>query len=229
MAIDPDLQGVSLQMSGPIRKPVVPAEATQELQASQVLSVVMPDEPLARKAAGRRSLDSQSSISPVGLDLAAGGATDEDDEALHVTAGLTIPPVRRRRLGKIVVGTLAACGLILVAAAVARVSQASSESSAATQSTPNSGDKPASTGTATSTATTPTSAPATMGARGPDSSSSGTVRLDHPAKPGHAWLDGKKISSSSVLVTCGTHQIKIARGRKHSIDVPCGGELGVSR
>jgi len=222
-------------MNAPIRKPALPVEATQELQASQVLDVVVPDEPSAPNVAARRSLNSQSSISPVGLDLAAGGATDEDDEALHVTAGLTIPPVRRRKLGKIVVATVAACGVILIAAGIARVSQASSESSSATQSTPGTGDKPVSTAAvatgATTSAATPstTSAPASMGARAPDSSSTGTVRLDHPAKAGHVWLDGKKISSSSILVSCGTHQIKIGHGRKHSIDVPCGGELGVSR
>jgi hypothetical protein len=59
--------------------------------------------------------------------------------------------------------------------------------------------------------------------------STGTVRLDRPATAGRAWLDGKKLSSSSALVTCGTHQIKVGRGRTHSIDVPCGGEIGVSR
>lgn len=223
-------------MNAPIRKPVVNVEATQELQASQVLDIVVPDEPSAPNVAARRSLNSQSSISPVGLDLAAGGATDEDDEALHVTAGLTIPPVRRRKLGKIVVATVAACGVILIAAGIARVSQASSESSSSTQSTAGTGDKPVSTATvattkATTSTTNPptTSAPASMGASGLDSSSTGTVRLDQPAKAGHVWLDGKKISSSSILVTCGTHQIKIGHGRKHSIDVPCGGELGVSR
>jgi hypothetical protein len=218
-------------MSGPIRKPVVPPEATQELQAFQVLDVIGADDSPGAK--GKRSLDSQSSISPVGLDLAAdAGTRDRDeDEEIQVTAGLIIP-VRRRRLGKIVVGTLAACGLILVAAGVARVSQASSESSSAAQSTPSTADKGGATPTPTSTTSpgvTPPSAPLTAGARAPDSTSTGTVRIERPAVAGRVWIDGKKVSSSSILVSCGTHQIKVGRGHKHSIDVPCGGDVGVTR
>ncbi len=63
----------------------------------------------------------------------------------------------------------------------------------------------------------------------PDGNSSGTVRIDKPAKSGHVWLDGTKITSASALVSCGTHRIKVGHGRTHSIDVPCGGEIGVSR
>jgi hypothetical protein len=43
------------------------------------------------------------------------------------------------------------------------------------------------------------------------------------------WLDGKKLSSGSSLVSCGTHQIKVGLRRAHSIDVPCGGEIGVTK
>jgi hypothetical protein len=43
------------------------------------------------------------------------------------------------------------------------------------------------------------------------------------------WLDGKKLSSSSALVSCGTHQVKVGRHKTHSIDVPCGGEIAVAK
>jgi hypothetical protein len=80
------------------------------------------------------------------------------------------------------------------------------------------------------TAATPAPAPsASAPTTGGSGVSTGTVRLDRPAYPGKVWLDGKKLSSSSAMVSCGTHQIKVGFRRAHSIDVPCGGELGVSK
>jgi hypothetical protein len=75
-----------------------------------------------------------------------------------------------------------------------------------------------------------TSSPAATASPSPnDTASTGTVRLDKPAVAGHVWLDGKKLSSKSALVSCGTHQIRVGRGRTHSVDVPCGSEIGVSK
>jgi hypothetical protein len=69
--------------------------------------------------------------------------------------------------------------------------------------------------------------PAAAAAAPPDPASAGTVRLGRSTLVGHVWLDGKKLSAPSVLVSCGTHQVKVGHGRKHSIDVPCGGEISV--
>jgi hypothetical protein len=217
-------------MSGP-RKPIVP-EATQELQASQVLDV-LEGLPVASRPRVRRPLGSQSSIAPVGLDLAAGRDSVYEDEDIQVTAGVVVRP--RRNLGKVVIGAVAACALILVAAGVTRVSQASSEpSSPAKAGTPTTEQPTATTATPAPqtpphAVTSPSPSPGTVGVRAPDSSSTGTVRLDRPAAPGKVWIDGKKISATSVLLTCGTHQIKVGHGRKHSIDVPCGGEIAITK
>jgi hypothetical protein len=59
--------------------------------------------------------------------------------------------------------------------------------------------------------------------------STGTVKLVRPAVAGRVWLDGKKLTSPTALVSCGTHQIKVGFKARHSIDVPCGGEIAVSK
>jgi hypothetical protein len=224
--------------TAPTRKPVVPAEATQELQAADVVGVLGSFESGGVSTAGvslpRKSLNSQSSIAPVGLDLAHGTDTGEEDDVLDVSVA-TVLPARRRRLGKIVVGAVGACAVILIAAGVARIGHASSESSASAATT----DVPAANGAAGASTTTPGTAaapaqalatnPAAVGAAAPDPASAGTVRLSRPTLAGHVWLDGKKISATSVIVSCGTHQLKVGHGRKHSIDVPCGGEIAVGK
>jgi hypothetical protein len=225
-------------MSAPVRRPVVPAEATQELQAADVLEVLGTGQVGPSRPVGRAPTHSQSSIAPVGLDLAAGadnGEEEDDGEEARPALDSRLP-VRRRRLGVIVVGAVTTCALILVAAGIARVGHASDQTSALPQP-----QKPATAAVAaavaTSTATPtglavtppPAQAPVSVGARPADSSSTGTVRLDRPATTARVWLDGKRLSSSSLLVSCGTHQIKVGRSRKHSIDVPCGGEIVVSR
>ena len=220
-------------MNIPKRKGNVPVEATQELQALDVLEIV---ETLknAKAAPGtsvaRKSLTSNSSIAPVGLDLMPLRAGTADEEA-NPTMEVRLPP-RRRRLAGIVIAAIGGCALILVAAGIARVGHASS-SPAPASSPATAAAIPAVTSTSTAAPldTTPTapSLPATTAAPPLDGSSTGTVRLDRPAKAGHVWLDGKKLSSPSALVTCGTHQIKVGRGRTHSVDVPCGSEIGVSK
>jgi hypothetical protein len=217
-------------MNGRPRKANVPAEATQELQALDVLEIV--ETMKASGARARKPASSNSSIAPVGLDLAAdaGGADDE----VYPTAG-HILPLKRRRLRGIVIGALGGCALILVAAGIARVSHASGQAEPpAAATTGAAAPIPTTADTSPPAMPTPTSAspaPATPAATATQtgSSSTGTVRIDRPATPGRVWLDGKKLSSSSAMVSCGTHQVKVGLRRAHSIDVPCGGEIGVSR
>jgi hypothetical protein len=220
----------------PPRKPVVPAEATQELRAADVVGVLGSVESGGVSTAGvalpRKSLNSQSSIAPVGLDLAHGTDTGEEDDVLDVSVA-TILPARRRRLGKIVVGAVVACAAILIAAGVARIGHASGEpsASAATSNPGANGAAGGSTATPGPGAAAPSTvaAQSSIGAAAPDPASAGTVRLARPTLAGHVWLDGKKISATSVIVSCGTHQLKVGHGRKHSIDVPCGGEIAVGK
>jgi hypothetical protein len=219
-------------MGAPVRKTVV-AEATQELQAADVLGVLGTIG--ATSDAPRKPQEtSQSSIAPVGLDLARGAATDtgdEEDDDSADDAREPARPIARKKLGKtIVMGTIGACALILIAAGIARVSHASSEPSTATESDPAQNGAAAAPPT-TAAAPAPAQAQSDLSRAAPplDPSSSGTVKLGHPASPGHVWLDGKKVSATSVLVSCGTHQIKVGRSRKHSVDVPCGGEVVVTR
>jgi hypothetical protein len=232
------------------RKGNAPVEATQELQALDVLEIVETLKNAPRAASGatpkaspgpavtRKPLGSNSSIAPVGLDLAPRhGAADEE---VNPTMEIRLPARPRRRLGAIVIATIAGCALILVAAGIARVGHASSApdtplsaaSAAATTAATPIATSTATTDTVSSPATTstPAAAPATTAPRTTDpSSSTGTVRLDRPAIPGHVWLDGQKLQSKSVLVSCGTHQLRVGHGRTHSIDVPCGSEIGVSK
>lgn len=215
-------------MNAPVRKPVIPAEATQELQAADVIEV-LGTKTTGKSGVTRKPLGSQSSIAPVGLDLAVGaGAGDEEED--RGTTGHVFLPAPRKRFKGLVIGVVSTCALILVAAGVARVVHASDEpastsraSAAAPAATTPSTVAPTSTSTPTPAAASP--APVS----GADGTSTGTVRLDRPAKAGHVWLDGKKLTSSSALVSCGTHRIKVGHGRTHSIDVPCGGEIGVTK
>lgn len=220
-------------MNAPVRKPVVPAEATQELQAADVLEVLGAKGP-AKVSAARRPLGSQSSIAPVGLDLAVGADEGDEDDVRGVTGG-HVPGAPRKRFKGLVIGVVSGCALILVAAGVARVVHASDEpSSAASHAsapaavTTTQAAAPA-TPPPTTTPVAPSPAPIAAAAPAPDRTTTGTVRLDRPAKAGRVWLDGKKLTSSTALVSCGTHRIKVGYGRTHSIDVPCGGEIGVSR
>jgi hypothetical protein len=160
--------------------------------------------------------------------MAGGADRGEEDDILDLSVA-TIVPVRRRQLGKVVVGALAACAVIIIAAGIARIGHASSEPSASAAT----GEVSAANGAAgmptTPNATsTVTSSPPAAAATASDPASSGTVRLSRPTLWGHVWLDGKKLSATSVVVSCGTHQVKVGHGRKHSIDVPCGGEISIS-
>ena len=227
-------------MDGPVRRSAVPAEATQELQALDVLEVVATAKAKAAERPARGPFKSSSSIAPVGLDL-VGKDDGADDDLIVPTGGVIVPPPRRRLKG-IVIGAVAFCGLILAAAGIARVGHASSEpashDTASTGVLATTTSSPAATAAqtaATGVAATPApaghapanAAGATVG--GSDRPSTGTVRIARPAKPGRVWLDGKKITSTSAMVSCGTHQLKVGYGRTHSIDVPCGGEIAVNR
>jgi len=143
-----------------------------------------------------------------------GGGTGSRRIVLH--------PARRRKLTRIVIGAVGACGLILIAAGIAHVLRPSQDAAAfaATATAP----PPA-------VAPTPASPPAATAAPPPvpDTPQTGTLHLLHPAAPGKVWLDGQKITVAAATVACGDHQLKIGKAKAHAVTIPCGGDLKVSR
>jgi len=130
-------------------------------------------------------------------------------------------PERRRRLIRVVAATVGGCTLILIAAGVARLlhpppSQAPAPITIAETPPPS---------TAAS-ARTPVADPAPTP---PPAPTTGIVHLQKPAVPGHVWIDGKKAGQAELTIACGKHQIKVGRGRAHTVDLPCGGELNLSK
>jgi hypothetical protein len=205
----------------------------------------------AAGAAGARGVNSEephsfsapASIAPVGLEVAAEAdllheGLPERNQSTQQTASIRLP-MPRRRLGGIVVAAVAGCALILVAAVIARVSHASSEPSVATPAKELAKDQTPAALNAIKAAADPArpsspSVPSVPAAAQPmataEAPATGTLRLEHPAAPGRVWVDGKKVTSSSALVSCGTHQIKVGvRGRTRSVQVPCDGEVVISK
>jgi hypothetical protein len=218
-------------MNIPKRQGNIPAEAVGELQSLDFLEIVEALKPRTGNAAGEAEV-SNVSIAPVGLDLMPDRAPMRDLERAEEEAAPTVGvprSARRRRIG-LLLGAVAGCALIVVAAGIARVGHASSapspavaqqtETAAATSTPPAENVAPLAALPAVEAAPAP--AP-------PDGSSTGTVRLASGLKPGRVLFDGKKLPTASTVVSCGTHQIKIGRGRAHSVDVPCGSEILVSK
>jgi hypothetical protein len=187
-----------------------------------------------------RSLSSSASIAPVGLEVEVDpneGALEPAKEEAQQTGPFRIP-MQRRRLGGVVAGTVAGCALILVAAVIARGSQASRGPAPAAKAM--NGELAAAVVPETGWEQ-PRQEPgpaATLGALSQtvgstiisDVASTGTIRLQRRGAAGHVWIDGKKMTSTSALVGCGVHQIKVgARARPRPVDIPCGGEIVISK
>jgi len=168
--------------------------------------------------AQRPPAPSGPSIKSYGVDLAAARAAGAGE-----TTTRAILKARRRKLSKIVVAAVGACGGILIAAGVARMARGNEEKAGPAASA--SVSPPA---VVASPAAVPAPAPSAPPAD--PTSSSGTLRLQKPAMPGHVWLDGNKITTTTFVAPCGQHQIKVgAHGKAHAIDLPCGSEMRVSR
>jgi hypothetical protein len=118
--------------------------------------------------------------------------------------------------------------MILVAAGVVRAGHASGEVARESRT-----QAAVATTTAYSVATPAPPAPSSAGTTPVTAyvtiPAAGTLRLSRNLTPRWVWLDGKKLNSRTEVVSCGPHQIKVGRAPAHAIDVPCGGELRVSR
>ncbi len=133
-------------------------------------------------------------------------------------------PERRRRLVRVVVITVSGCALILVAAVTARLGHRGADAPANAPITIASVEPPAA---AHPVAPVPAAVAADPAVVAP---TTGTVRLQRPALPGHVWLDGTKLTAGLATVSCGKHKVKVGMwGRTHPVDVPCGGELKVTK
>jgi len=177
---------------------------------------------------------SSSSIAPVGLHL------EESVSTLQLRL-----PLRRRLLRRVVFAAVSGCALILVAAGVTRVVHASSEPDRVARASASLVPSGASRAVAASPQGTTTAAPNEPGmpVTVPSSSTAasggtgtaqpapmaGTLHLERNLTPRWVLLDGKKLSSRTEVVACGSHQIKVGHSKAHPIDIPCGGDLTVSR
>ncbi|HXX65855.1 MAG TPA: hypothetical protein VEK07_01660 [Polyangiaceae bacterium] len=184
----------------------------------------------------RRS--SVASLRPVGLSVRANNDPDRTYEVLSNEWDVS---ERRRRLARVVVGAVAVCGVILAAAGVRLVmgrassSEASSAAPAAALQSPaeSAGLRGAASGGAGDQvqAADPRASAESAGAAPLNNAATmGLLILERPAAPGHVWLDGDRLTAESTTISCGRHEIRVApHGRAHPIDVPCGGNLRVSR
>ena len=143
------------------------------------------------------------------------------DATGSVSVRIHLAPTRRRKLTRVVVAAVAVCALILVAAGIARLARATNETAMAPGNEPTAATPPAP--VAPAAAAAPVAPPA-------DVPQTGTLRLQRPATAGKVWLDGQKIAAASATVACGSHQVKVGtHGKAHAIDVPCGGELRLTK
>jgi hypothetical protein len=230
----------------PPRNPRPNPNATQEVQAGDVLEVIEKGGLAARPAPLPRFEDgveevsveivpdesprfrtsSASSIAPVDLNL----APPLDDE---MTGSIDVIAVARRKRFSLIVGAaVGSCAVLLVIAIGCKISGGSNETEIAKASgvaaplqTPAAAtQKPAS---ALPVVTKPATTTPAIIATPATASTIGTIIIDSKAKK--VWLDGKRLSGSSAMIQCGSHKVKIGKSSAQTVDVPCGGEAHVSR
>ena len=195
-------------------------EATQEIDASDVLEVI-PLTPDKRH--------SYPSLLRGGVDIDA----LRNDETCQMRVA-----TRRKELSRYVIGAVAISCVILVMAFVKREVGASDGPTASapmpSPATPATAARPTAPAPAIPPpppVPVPSASPLAVQPSASDTtdSTSGSIRFVRPAKPGWVWLDGKRLTGTSAIVTCGTHQVKVGYLAKHAVVVPCGGELVLSR
>jgi hypothetical protein len=200
-------------------------EATQEIDARDVLEVtdIAPEDVGSSPSLMRVSYDLPLDPSPLDRDGSA-GTLGQNEETCQIRLA-----ARRRELARYVIGAVAISCAILVASFVKHESGLHDRGmqSAASMPHPAAIASPAPAIPAVpSPSAAPVSAPV---AAEPPATGSGTLRFAAPAKSGWIWLDGKKLTGLSAIVSCGAHQVKVGYRAKHAVIVPCGGELVVTR
>jgi hypothetical protein len=205
-----------------------PPEATQEVDAADVLEM--------SEVLRRDDERSSPSLMRVGIDLDVG----RFDETVQVRLF-----ERRKKLARYVVAAVTASCCILVASFVKYASSPHAGTSPGSPAAP----APSPVAVGANPLSPPAMAPPVVNIPPPpvapppaaaqppvsggatsdtSASGSGTVRFVSPAKTG-IWLDGKRLTGNSAIVSCGAHQVKVGYYAKHGVTVPCGGELVLSR
>jgi hypothetical protein len=176
------------------------ADATDEYDVQEVLDM------LEVAARARRSYPS---LAPVGLDVEA-LIEDESMPEAHLVR-------RRRNLSRYVIGAVSVACAILVASVVKHSVHGGDPASSRASARP-----------APVTVRDPAPQPAPIPPSPiPGEATAGLLRFTAPL--GWAWLDGQQLSGTSAFVPCGTHHVQIGGEEQHDVDVPCGGEVVVSR
>jgi hypothetical protein len=199
-------------------------EATQEIDASDVLEVIQ---------VAREERHSSPSLLRVGFDVDVELGRNDETCQIRLAA-------RRKVLSRYVIGAVAVSCLILVASVVKReVGSSDAHASTGALPAPSPAARPLPSTPTASTAAIPPPPPAPISIPSPPAaastssdttaSTSGSIRFTAPAKAGWLWLDGKRLSGTSAIVSCGTHQVKVGYNAKHAVAVPCGGEVALSR
>jgi hypothetical protein len=152
---------------------------------------------------------STPSLAPVGIDVEAADAEDPAPLA-----------ARRRELTRYVIGAVALACVILVASVAKRTSHADAPSSA--------GNSVRAEPVTVRTHVPGEASPLTPAVAKP-AAGTGAGLIRFATQPGWAWLDGQQLSATSAFVPCGSHQVQIGGEEQHDVDVPCGGEVVVTR
>jgi hypothetical protein len=128
----------------------------------------------------------------------------------------------------VVASALAVCGAILLGAMAAQVSRGWTQG-ASSMSLNLRASSPAPAKAVGAADRGETDAPDPSGSS-TDAPGIGTLHLRWPATAGQVWLDGARLSATSAVVDCGRHEVRVGvRGRPHPVEVPCGGDLSVTR
>ncbi len=186
-------------------------EATQEIRPEDVLEAVDVENGVHR---ARASSEDHASISPLALDIYA---HDYAAPPAEESAALRLPmrPPPNPKMIALVGGALGLCMLILVGAGI-RTAVATTEGGVAVAPTTTSAAQPPKV--------------AANGAVGVDSLPpapvSGTIVFPKKAT---VTLDGARVTSTSAIVRCGDHTVRIGRGATRKVDVPCGGTLDLDK
>jgi hypothetical protein len=176
-------------------------DKTEEFTAQDVLDML---EVASTTFESRPSLP--SSIAPVDLDAEPFDLKRRGDLAS-----------RRRGLSRYVVGAVAlACGILAIAVVRHRAEIAVYPVQAESAEAPAPASEPA-----------PVDAVPAVAEPTSTSSSSGLIRFTTP--PGWAWVDGVQLAGTSAFLPCGAHKVQTGGEEPHVVDVPCGGEVVVTR
>jgi hypothetical protein len=189
------------------------ADRTMEIDAQDILE----EEVQGGGSISPMAIDPDSEPS---LETSPGGSPSAKSKGwTEETVRIRVSPIRRRVLYSIPIGVVGLCAALLVT--VALRPRGSVQSSAVAASMPIatasprvSAPPPADTSW---TSVAPLVAPPT----------SGTITVARNA--GGLVVDGARVTSTSVVVACGTHSIRVGRGSARAVDVPCGSTVALDR